>query len=42
VEAVQMGAPDSQALQCVREALTDLRGVEELEEPSKLSVLPRR
>lgn len=42
VEAVQMGASDSQVLQCVREALTDLRGVEEVEEPSKLSVLPRR
>ena len=41
VEAVQMGASDSQVLQCVREALTDLRGVEEVEEPSKLSVLPR-
>lgn len=42
VEAVQMGASTAQVLDCVREALADLRGAETLEEPLKLSVLPRR
>jgi hypothetical protein len=42
VEAVQMGATASQVLECVREALADLRGAEELDPPLKLSVVPKR
>ena len=42
VEAVQMGAPSARVIECLREALVELRGSEESDEPLKLSVLPKR
>jgi len=42
VEAVQMGAPASQVLKVVWEEMAELQGIDENEEPIKISALSRR
>jgi GntR family transcriptional regulator len=42
VEAIQMGAPDSQVLRVVREELAELQAGAEFEPPAKISVMPKR
>jgi GntR family transcriptional regulator len=42
VEAVQMGAPASQVLKVVREELADLQETDEIEQPVKISVVPKK
>jgi GntR family transcriptional regulator len=42
VEAVQLGASASQLLKLVREELAELQGTEELEPPTRLSVVSKK